>query len=101
MQRGVWHIGFQISWGYVKRVEIVSDDRSSGWTAFELSERPGVDMGDAMSQQSRVAGGAALSVRLEAQAVLQRTGRPGMPARRAGGGGADRTWWTRWFGAGR
>jgi hypothetical protein len=25
----VWRIGFEIGWGYVKRVEIVSDDRSS------------------------------------------------------------------------
>ena len=47
----------EIGWGYVKQVEIVSDDRSSSRNGLGLSERPvsirpGGDGGDVMSQQS-------------------------------------------------
>jgi hypothetical protein len=47
----------EIGRGYVKQVEIVSDDRSSSWNGLGLSETPvsigpGVDRGDVMSQHS-------------------------------------------------
>jgi hypothetical protein len=54
---------FEIGWGYVKKVEIVSDDRSTRRNRLGLSEKTGVDKG--LSDESAVgeANGATLSVR--------------------------------------
>jgi hypothetical protein len=30
----------EIGWGYVKQVELISDDRSSSWNGLGLNERP-------------------------------------------------------------
>ena len=66
---------FEIDRGYVKQLEIVSDDRSSRRNGLGLSERPGsirtgIDEGDVMSQQS--VRHAARRSALDAQAVLHK-----------------------------
>ena len=66
---------FEIGWGYVKQIEIVSDDRSPRRSGLGLSERPvsirtGVDRGDVMSQHS--VRQAARRSALDAQAILRK-----------------------------